>query len=82
MPAAGARLFARPLTLAQPDPNRRSGTKFGLAPGSTARTASVLASLPPVARFPYGSLRPGEGCSPQEANCYAVLKEPKEWVRQ
>jgi coproporphyrinogen III oxidase len=51
------------------------GTKFGLETGG--RTESILASLPPRARWPYDR-RPAPGS--REAALLAVLEQPRDWV--
>ena len=54
------------------------GTKFGLnAP--TARTESILVSLPLTCRFEYDP-HPAPGSD--EEKCLRVLKEPRDWVKQ
>ena len=55
------------------------GTKFGLqTPG--ARIESILMSLPETARWEYMSDMGGEGT--EEGKLIALLKQPREWVKE
>lgn len=51
------------------------GTRFGLETG--ARTESVLASLPPRARWDHDAV---PGAATPEAGLIAVLRRPREWL--